>query len=328
MTNRRRTGRTVGAAKSAIVQRLVHVVLVLFFVSIITMLMLELTPGDPGSAILGDTATQEQVDALNERLGYDESVASRYVRWVADAAQGDLGTSVVNNRPVVDSLKQRLPVTIELAVLAQIMALAIAVPIALLGAHRPDRSFDQVSRAATSVMISAPSFLIALLLAYIFGLRLGWLPVTGWTPLTENVGENLRSAFLPALTLACTEIAVISRVLRTDVAATLRENFILNAKARGLRPRYILFRHALRPSSFSLITLAGLAMGRLLGGAIIVETIFALPGLGQLMVTSVQAHDFPTVQGAVLFVAVVYVFANAAVDLLYVVLDPRVQVVR
>lgn len=308
--------------------RLLHIIPVLLLVSLGTMLLIELTPGDPAVAYLGENATPEQIVVVRQQMGLDRSIPERYVTWLADVAQGDLGTSLRSQQPVLDAVRERLPVTLELAILAQIIAFAVAIPVALISAYRAGGKFDKLTNLASSSLVSSPSFLTALLLVYLLALRFRIFPATGWVRLTEAPLDNLKSAFLPALTLALTEMAVLMRVLRSDVIATLQEDFILSAKAKGLPTWYVLLRHALRPSSFSLVTLAGLSLGRLIGGAVIVETLFALPGIGQLLVNAIFNKDVITVQGVVMFVALVYVALNVLTDVIYTVLDPRTRTAR
>jgi len=292
------------------------------------MLLIDLTPGDPAATILGDNATPAQIHELRAQLGLDRPLPVRYASWIGNIVQGDFGRSIRTQQPVLDAITERLPVTIELALLALVMALAVVIPAALYTAYRAGSRADRLGNVVSSSLLSLPSFLTALLLVYLLALRFPVFPVTGWVPFTDDPLENLRSAFLPALTLALTEMAVLTRVLRSDLIATLQEDFILSAKAKGLPTWYVLLRHALRPSSFSLVTLAGLSLGRLIGGAVIVETLFALPGIGQLLVNAILGKDAVTVQGVVLFVALVYVGLNLLTDVLYTVLDPRTRAAK
>lgn len=304
--------------------RVAYLVPVLLLVSLLTMLMLDAAPGDPAHAVLGDTASPEQVKAVRDELHLDDPFVYRYTRWVGHAVTGDLGRSFRTKQPVMEAIRERLPVTIELALLAEILAILLAVPIALLCVRRPDGRIDRAWNVQSSVLISAPPFVAGLLLSFLLSVRFHVFPVTGWVPLTRDLSENLRCAVLPVLTLTFGEVAVFSRLLRADLLATLQEDFVLNAKAKGLSARYVLLRHALRPSSFSLLTLAGLSLGRLLGGTVVVETIFALPGLGTLVVQAILGHDLVVVQGVVILLASAYVLINAGVDALYRFLDPRV----
>ena len=306
--------------------RLLHIVPVLLLVTFGSMLLVDLTPGDPAATILGESATPEQIAALRQQLGLDRPLLVRYGEWLANISHGDFGRSIRSQQPVLDAIVERVPVTLELAILALIMAFAVVIPLALYTAYRAGGRTDRTANVVTSGLVSMPPFLTALLLVFLFALTLRAFPATGWVRFVDDPLGNLRSAFLPALALALTEIAVLTRVLRSDLIATLQEDYILSAKAKGLPTRYVLLRHALRPSSFSLVTLAGLSLGRLIGGAVIVETLFALPGIGQLLVNATLAKDAVVVQGVVIFVALVYVALNVLTDLFYTILDPRTRV--
>ena len=230
---------------------------------------------------------------------------------------------VGNSCARLTSASHRLPVTVEILVLTQIVALAIAVPCGIFSAWRSGSNFDRATMGTSLGLLSMPPFLIGILLIYLFSIQLGLLPATGYASLDDGILENLQSLLLPVLALALAEIPVYLRLLREDMMQTLQQDYIAVARAKGMPPRRILLFHALRPSSFSLITVVGVNIGRLIGGAIIVEVLFALPGIGQLLIQSVYQQDFLVLQGIVLFVAVAFVLVNATVDLLYNFLDPR-----
>jgi peptide/nickel transport system permease protein len=287
--------------------------------------LLSLAPGSVASVVLGENATPEAIAALNAKLGLDRPLWSQYLSWLTDAVQGDLGDSLVTGQPVSAAIAERLPVTLQLAVMALAIALVVAVLLAVTSAMRPGSIVDRGISAVSSVFLSVPAFIAGPALIYFFALKLGWFPVLGWSRISEGIGPNLRGAVLPAIAIALTEIAAFHRLLRTDLIGTLREDFVAAARAKGMSETYVMFRHALRPSSFSLITLAGLNLGRLIGGTVIVESLFSLPGLGQLLASSIIARDVITVQGVVAFVAVVYVGVNTMVDVSYGLIDPRVR---
>lgn len=302
-----------------------HFVPVLLIVSFLTLVFVELIPGDPALTILGESATPERVAALHEDLGLDRPLYERYFGWVVSALTGDFGVSIHTGQPVLGIILDRLPVTLEIAVLALVLALLISIPVALIAAYRQGGVFDKAVSALTSIGVSSPAFLTALLLVFAFAITFRIFPVTGWSPIGDGLWTNLLYATLPALALAIGEAAIFIRLLRSDLITTLQDDYILLARAKGLPSPYIMFRHALRPSSFSLLTMAGLSLGRILGGAVVVEIIFALPGIGQLVVNSVISKDIAVVQGVVLFTAVVYVVLNLVVDVLYGVVDPRIR---
>lgn len=365
-------------------RRLVRLAVVLFLVSLATFFLVELVPGDPAVAAMGAEASVEDIERARVELGLDKPVPERYVDWLGDALQGDFGASLLKPAfTVTDLIRQSLPITLQLAVMGLVIAVLVSVPMALWAAYREGSVYDRATNAATSALISVPSFVAALLLAFFFvfhrnvprylflalgvgvcvvalvsvigqasarstratAVRLLAVAVvaalvaaitlkfpsfnrTGFVRLTaeEGLRENLRTAFLPALTIALTEIAVFTRLLRSDLVSTLQEDFILSAKAKGTSPVRILLREALRPSSFSLITLFGVSLGRALGGTVIVETVFGIQGIGRLVVNDgVSPGDFPIVQGGVLVIAVFYVVINLIVDLSYLYLDPRVR---
>lgn len=365
-------------------RRLLRLVPVLFLVSLATFFLLELVPGDPAVSIAGPEASTESIERIRTELGLDRGVVERYVEWLGNVVTGDLGSSLLRPTSSVSELvRASLPITLQLAAMALLLALVVAVPLALWSAYREGAAFDRASNVLTAAIISVPSFLAALLLAFFFvfytgvprafaliaglgvGLSLllaayrrygddtnravvlrviagvvaalaGWwvfstfpeFPRTGFVRLTDERGlwDNLRSAFLPAFTLALTEIAVFVRLLRSDLVSTLQEDFILAARAKGMPVWRVLWRDALRPSSFSLVTLAGVSLGRLIGGTVIVETVFGIPGMGRLIVNEgVVLGDFTVVQGGVLVIAVFYVLINLLVDVSYLYLDPRIR---
>jgi peptide/nickel transport system permease protein len=308
-----------------IVIRILALLPVLFLVGVGTFLMVELLPGDPAIAILGENSRPELIARVREEYRFDRPLVVRYVDWAGDALQGDLGRSLRTNQPVTEALRERLPVTLQLAVMAQLMALALAVPFASLSAWRAGGRFDRASTSLNYALTSMPAYILGIGLVYVFAVRLRVFPVTGFERLSNGLLPNLEHAFLPALTLALTEFAVYSHLLRDSLAATLSEDFVMAARARGLPARHIVVREALRPSSFALMTLAGLNLGRLLGGTIIVEYLFGLGGIGTLLINAVSNRDFPVLQGGVLLLAAGFLVVNTAVDLAYGYLDPRIR---
>ncbi len=308
-----------------IARRLLYLVPVLLAVSMLTFVIASLLPGDLAYVILGDQATPEKVEALRHDMGLDQPIALRYLGWLGHVLQGDLGRSFRTGQTVLQAVAERAPVSFELMLLAEIMGLAIGVPLAIVCAARSGGPFDRFMTGTAFGMLSVPTFLSAILLIYLFAVQMGWLPATGYVPFTEDPVDNLRFMVLPSLTLALAEWPGIMRVLRSDMIAALQEDYIALAKAKGLKPSRILFVHALKPSSLTLVTITGINIGRLIGGAVIVETIFALPGIGRLLVSAIYTRDLIILQGAVLLVAAGFVIMNFIVDLLYAVLDPRIR---
>ncbi|MEU4312214.1 ABC transporter permease [Nocardia sp. NPDC024068] len=309
----------------SIVRRLGRGLLVVLLVTLAVVVLLSFAPGSVAQVILGDAATPEAVAALNSKLGLDRPVWRQYLDWVGSAAQGDLGTSPLTGQSVTTAITERLPVTFQLAAMSLVIALVSAVFLAVVSATRPGSPVDRGTAALSSVFLSVPAFVAGPVLIYFFAVELGWLPVTGWNRIGDGIGPNLQSALLPAIAMALMEIAAFHRLLRTDLITTLREDFIGAARAKGMNDWYVMLRHALRPSSFSLITLAGINLGRLIGGTVIVETLFSLPGLGQLLASSIVSRDLIMVQGIVAFMAIVYVVINILVDSSYELIDPRVR---
>jgi peptide/nickel transport system permease protein len=306
-------------------KKALHLALVVFGVSAITFLMVDLLPGDVSYQIAGEAGTLEDVRAIREELGLDRNIAVRYAAWLADALRGDLGVSYLTREPVAEAILERLPVTLELMVVAQLIALAFSLPSGLYSGYRPRSGTDRFLGSVAFAVMSIPVFVMALVLIFLFAVKLRWFPATGYVPLSDGLLANLRSMLLPALSIALVEWVPLMRVLRSDLIATLREDFILMARSKGLPTRIILFRHALRPSMFTLITIFGIQIGHLIGGTVIVETIFALPGIGRLLIGAIFNRDFIMVQGCVLFITVAYVAVNFLVDISYVVLDPRLR---
>jgi len=306
-------------------RRLLYLLPVLFAVTLLTFLIASLLPGDLAFTILGDQATPEKVEALRKQMGLDRPIWERYFVWLSSVLQGDLGRSFRTGETVLAAVLDRLPVSLELMVLAEVLGLVIAIPLAILCAVKSGGPLDRFLTGLAFGKLSLPPFMVAILLIYLFAVELGWLPATGWVPFAEDPWGNIRSFILPALTLGIAEWPVLMRVLRSDMIATLQEDYIAMAKAKGLKPWRILMVHALKPSSLTLVTVTGINIGRLIGGALIIETIFALPGIGRLLVGAIYARDFIILQGVVLFVAIGFVMVNFIVDMLYAVLDPRIR---
>lgn len=308
-----------------VVRRLLAILPVLLAVSLLTFLIASLLPGDLAFVILGDQATPENVAALRHDMGLDQPLWWRYLSWLGHVMQGDLGRSFRTGQTVLQAVSERIPVSLELMLMAEFIGLLIGVPLAIACAARAGGAFDRFMTGSAFAMLSMPSFLMAILLIYLFAVELHWLPATGYVPFTEEPFANLRFFVLPALTLALAEWPGIMRVLRSDMIATLQEDYIALAKAKGLKPSRILFVHALKPSSLTLVTVTGINIGRLLGGTLIVESIFALPGIGRLLVGAIYTRDLVILQGVVLLVASGFVIVNFIVDMLYAVLDPRIR---
>jgi peptide/nickel transport system permease protein len=286
---------------------------------------LNLLPGDPAVAILGTNATPENLAVVRSDLGLDRPVVTRYLTWLGRAVRGDLGVSYQTGEPVAATLRRRVPVSAELVLLAQVFALALALPLGSWAAQRAGRLADRVISTVSFVALAAPSFAVGVLLTGVFAVRLGWFPSLGYIGLSDDPVGNLRSLVLPSVALALPLAAVYARVLRADLVRTLAEDHIALAEANGLSPTRVLVNHGLRQSCLTLLTIVGLNFSALLGGAVVIESLFALPGVGRLLFVAIQTRDYLVVQGAVAVIAVTFVAVNFAIDVAHTALDPRVR---
>lgn len=309
-----------------IARKLVQLVVTVLAVTFFSALLLELLPGDPVEVLVPFSAEEDR-ELIREELGINRPFVTRYASWLGDFARGDLGNyyDVSSQRPVADQVSEALPKSLQLMFYSQILALLIAIPVGVFAAARKDTAFDRMSNATAFAMIAIPNFALALVLQYYLGVRYRLLPTSGYTGFTEDPAEHFRQMVLPCITLAVGQIAVYMRLLRSDMIATLQQDFILLAKAKGMTPRRVLFRHALRPSSLTLLTVAGLNVGTLIGGALIVEVLFQITGIGYLMAEAISTRQIVAFQSLVAIVAIFYVVVNFGVDLLYTVLDPRIR---
>jgi peptide/nickel transport system permease protein len=305
--------------------RLVAVVPVLVLVTAGVFFLIHLTPGNPIDAMMAESADPIVKAELTRQLGLDQPIHVQYVRWMGRLLRGDLGRSIRNNQPVVEDVGRRLRPSLELALLAVLIALVVAFPLGILSAARRNTAADGAGTAFALIGICMPNFLIALLLIFLFGVTLRWLPVSGYTDPFEDPVNGLRSLALPAVTLGLALAAVITRTLRSSLIEALSEDYVRTGRAKGLSERAILGRHALKNSLIPVVTVLGLQLGGLIGGAVITEYVFALPGVGRLVVDAVFARDYPLVQGVVLLIALGYILTNLLVDLAYGWLDPRIR---
>ena len=306
-------------------KKILRLILVVLAVTALTFLMVNILPGDVADMIGGRGASQEDIQVIRKDLGIDRNIFVRFVTWLGHLIQGDLGISYLTQESVLHVILTRLPVTLELLVISQLLTLLLALPTGIFSAYRNGTFWDRLISIGGFATLSIPSFVMALVGIYLFAIQLRWLPATGYTPFSYGFWANISSFILPALSIALIEWVVLMRVLRSDMITTLQQNYILMAKAKGLPPWKVLLHHALRPSSFTLATVLGIQIGRLLGGAVIIETIFALPGIGRLLVNAIYARDYMVVQGCILLITIGYVTINTLVDILYHILDPRIR---
>ena len=314
---------------SFLIRRLLAVLPVLLVVSLLVFFMLRLAPGDPAAVIAGNNATSEDIANIRAHMGLDKPIAAQYVLWLGQALQGDLGYSYYLSKPVTALVAQRVEPTLSLALGTVLLAVCIAVPLGSLAAWRMGGWLDRGLSAFSVAGFSVPVFVIAYLLIYVFAMQLQWLPVQGYKPITgaqsQGVWAWMRQLILPWLTLSTIYVALIARITRASVSEALQEDFIRTARAKGLAERTVLVRHALANAAVPIVTVVGIGVALLIGGVVVTETVFAIPGLGSLTVDAVLNRDFPVIQGLVLLFSLSYVLINLLVDTSYVWLDPRIR---
>jgi peptide/nickel transport system permease protein len=314
-------------------KRALLLALVLFLVTLFTSALLSLVPGDPVDTLvpLSDSPQTEEIKAdVRENLGLDDPFLVRYWHWVTGFATGDFGDyyRVSGSDPVGATIGDALPVSLQLVVYSQLLSLAIAIPLGVASAYRAGTWFDKSSNTGMFALLAVPNFVLGLALAYYFGVWLNWLPPSGYVPFGEDAFEHIRRMILPALSLAAAQIAVYMRLLRSDMIQTLQEDFIQMARSKGISDRRVLWRHALRPSTLTLLTVAGLNVGTLIGGAVVIEVLFSIPGLGYFLGQAIFQRQYVALQSFVALIAVIYVVVNFAVDVLYTIVDPRIRHAR
>jgi peptide/nickel transport system permease protein len=308
-----------------LLRRLLSTLPVLLIVAVLVFLMLRLTPGDPAAVLAGDAATTEQIAQIRQTLGLDKSVPEQFAIWFGHLLTGDLGQSYYYKTEVTTLIAQRLEPTLSLALVTIVIAVLVAVPMGVLAAWRFGGWFDRVLMGFSVMGFSVPVFVLAYVLIWAVSLKLGWLPVQGYKRLAEGVGPWLLHLTLPAITLSIVYVALIARVTRASVLETLGEDYIRTARAKGLREAQVLVRHALANAAVPIVTVIGIGIALLIGGVVVTESVYAIPGLGRLTVDAVLARDFPTIQGVILLFSFVYVLINLLVDLSYVFFDPRIR---
>jgi peptide/nickel transport system permease protein len=306
-------------------RRLLSAIPVLFVVSLMTFVIMWLVPGDVSAEIGGTDATPEQIQQIREQLGIDRPLIERAINWYGDLLHGDLGYSYLLNRSVVDAVLERIPVTLSLAGLSLLLTTIMGTLLGVLAAVRHNSWVDQGSMVAALIGLSIPDFWFGLVLIILFGVTLGWLPTGGFVPFTEDFWGWVRYMTLPALTLAFTQMGVIARMSRSAMLDVLDQDFIRTARAKGMSRGVVVFKHALRNALVPIVTVVGVTAGVLLSGAVVIESVFSLPGVGRLIVGSIQRRDFPVIQGGLLVTASIFVFVNIVVDMLYGLIDPRVR---
>lgn len=308
-----------------VTRRLLALIPLAFIVTLVVWGLILMVPGDPALAIAGESATAEQIEAIRTDLGLDDPIPVRYARWLGDAVQGDLGTSLYTSYSVSDALSERLPITLSLVAVSFFFAVIVGSAIGVLAAARKGRALDRFLTVGTSLGLAIPNFWLGLLLVTFFGLKLGWFPSGGYVPPTESFTGWVQSITLPALTLSAAVAAEMARQMRSSMSDTLQKDFIRTHRAKGLRRRSIIGKYALKNASMPVITVAGLQIARLFGLATVVELIFNLNGVGQLAVDAVFKRDIPVIQGVVLVITVIVLFVNLVVDVSYGIVNPKVR---
>ncbi|MCC8027283.1 MAG: ABC transporter permease [Clostridium sp.] len=301
-----------------IIRRILAMIPVVIGITFLVFMIMQMAPGDPVRMILGDNAPPEAIEAMRDEMGLNDNVLVQYGRYLVNLVQGDMGTSYVNKRPVSEEVFSRVPATFKLAAVAAVVSIVIAIPLGILAAIKQNTLFDHSSMVVSLVGISMPAFWLALMLMLLFSLKLGWLPAQG-------AKDGWKSYVLPSIAIGFMQMAAIARTTRSSMLETVRQDYIRTARAKGITEREVIFHHAFRNALIPTVTIVGVQLGGLLGGAVLTETVFAWPGLGRLVVQAVNGRDVPVVLGCIVVLSVGFSFVNLIVDLLYGFIDPRVR---
>ena len=311
--------------KVYLLRRVLAVIPVMLIVATVAFVLIHLAPGDPASVIAGPYAAPDDVAKLRHQLGLEEPLPIQLVRWYGRLLTGDLGDSIFLRRPVVEAVVERLEPTLLLTAWATLIAVLIGVPAGIVSARYHNSAVDQSLMGLALLGLSIPNFLLGLLMILVFGVWLGWLPVAGYVPLETGLWLNARSLLMPSVSLGIVQSALIARITRSSMLDVLREQYILSARAKGLDERNVVYKHALKNAIIPTLTVIGITFAILVGGAVVIETVFNIPGLGRLIISAVLRRDYPVIQGVVLLIAVAYTMVNLLVDLAYLVIDPRIR---
>lgn len=308
-----------------IIKRIIYVIPTLILVAMIVFFMIHLIPGDPALVMLGSDASPEDVEAVRQSLGLNEPLFKQFALWFKNVIVGNFGASIHSKIPVIESIAERFPVTLTLTTLALVFSILISLPSGIMAAVRHNTRSDYIFMIGTIIGVSVPGFWLGLIGLLIFSFKLGWLPSTGYIAIWEEFWPGLRYMLLPSITLGLFMAAVVARMVRSSMLEVLRLEYVTHARAKGLGEWKVIIKHALKNAFAPTLTTIGTQYGMLLGGAVVTETVFSLPGLGKYIVVAINMRDYPVVQGSILFIAVVYVFINLVVDLLYGFFDPRIE---
>jgi peptide/nickel transport system permease protein len=311
-----------------IVRRILQMILIMLLVTILVFLMVRLLPGDPIRMFLSSQSTeftQEQLDLLHHQYGLDKPIPVQYLEWMKGVLTGDLGRSIITQQKIINDIKRRLPITFELGIIAFALSIFIGIPIGVIAAIRRGSWLDNVLTGFGNLGICMPSFWLGILLIYLLGFKLNWLPIFGFTSITKDVSMNLRQIIMPVICLGLAPIATGIRLTRSSMLEVLRQDYIRTAWSKGLRERMIIIKHALKNGLLPVVTVKGMTLAGIVGGSVIIETVFSIPGMGRLAVEGLFAHDYPIVQATLLIGGTVTLGANLLVDLSYGWLDPRIR---
>jgi peptide/nickel transport system permease protein len=308
-----------------VIRRVLTTIPVMAFVALFVFSLLYIAPGDPAAVIAGDQASAEDIERIRHGLGLDRPFLVRFAEWSWQVLQGDLGTSMFTGLPVTELIKQRIEPTLSLMAVTLVFAISAAVPIGVLAAWKAGSLLDRLFMAFAVLGFSVPVFVAGYVLAYVFALQLDWLPVQGYTPLSQGLWPWFENLILPAIALGFVYIALIARTTRAAMLEVLSQDYVRTARAKGMSERGILFLHALKNAAVPIVTVVGIGIALLIGGAVVTESVFAIPGLGRLTIDAIVRRDYPLIQGIVLMFSMVYVLVNLAIDLLYTLVDPRIR---
>lgn len=308
-----------------VVRRLIAAVPVLFLVTLIAASIMQLVPGDPASVIAGQSASNLEIEQVRQQLGLDRPFYERVFNWYAGLLEGDLGRSILLQRPVTQAILERVPVTLTLAGFALFLTIAVGIPCGVIAALRANTWVDQAVLTFALVGVSVPNFWLSLMLIVLFGVMLDWLPAGGYVPLADDPVGWARSLILPGVSLALLQIGLLARMTRATMLETLRQDYIRTARAKGLPARMVVGKHALKNVMIPVVTVIGISFGLLLSGSVVIETVYSIPGMGRLLANAIFGRDYPLIQGGLLVTAATLVLLNLAVDLLYALIDPRVK---
>ncbi|WP_019636454.1 ABC transporter permease [Paenibacillus fonticola] len=308
-----------------IVRRILQTLFILFFVSIIVFMIMHLLPGDPVSIMLGDYASQEEIENLRQELGLDKPLPIQYMNWVTNVLRGDLGNSIAYNQSVNALIQQRLPISFHIGLLSFLLAIMIGVPAGIIAAVKRGSWVDSLITVTANMGMAVPVFWLGILGVYLFSLKLGWLPVQGYTSPFDDFWRSMHQSIMPIVLLSLGSLASLARQTRSSMLEVIRQDYIRTARAKGLSERKVVLGHALRNALIPVITLLGMGLAHLVGGSVFIEQVFNIPGMGRLMVQSIFGKDYIVVQSVVLIVASVVAFGNLAVDIAYGFIDPRIR---